>query len=473
MQFIKAPVSGNSTRTFLLIWFGQLISLVGSNMTSFGLGVWISQNTGSVTQYAITILCNLIPTTLTAPIAGAIVDRLDRRRIMIISDTCAGLSSLFVAVMFFSGRLEAVHIYVSTIITAVAGTFQAPAFQATITLLVPKERYKQAAGLLQLAEALGLLIAPPLAGLLLVTIRLQGIILLDFATLFFSLFTMLTVRFPALPTNGDHMTQDGMRPSILSEIIYGLKFIVKSPGFVAMTLYVVSFLQILFGFATALITPLVLSFADEFVFGLVIGAIGIGALVGGILMAVWGGFRSRTTTILVFAVPYGASLIAGGLRPDPVIGAVAGFTLGVAHSMVIGSNRVLWQVKVPAEIQGRVFSTRLLIAVASQAVGTLLAGPLADRVFTPFLAAPKALTGLIGVEPLLTISTSGPLARLIGSVIGFGPGRGIALMFVILGCLALISTGIAARSPAIRRLEREVPDAILIERPRPDELTAG
>lgn len=473
MTAIKSRSSAGGTRTFLLIWFGQLISLVGSNMTSFGLGVWISQNTGSVTQYAITILCNLIPTSLTAPIAGAIVDRFDRRKVMIISDTCAGLSSLFVAVMFFSGRLEAVHIYGSTIVTAIAGTFQAPAFQATITLLVPKERYKQAAGLLQLAEALGLLIAPPLAGLLLVTIRLQGIILLDFATLFFSLFTMLTVKFPSLPLNGDGLDENGNRRSILGEIIFGLRFILRSPGFVAMTLYVVAFLQILFGFATALITPLVLSFADEFVFGLVIGAIGIGALVGGVLMALWGGFKSRTTTILVFAVPYGLSLIAGGLRPDPVIGAIAGFTLGVAHSMVIGSNRVLWQIKVPAEIQGRVFSTRLLIAVASQSLGTLLAGPLADRVFTPFLESPKTLTGLLGFDPLLALSQPGWLSTTIGQLIGVGPGRGIALMFVILGCLALIATIVAARSPAIRRLERDVPDAITIERYRPDELPAG
>ncbi len=437
MSLVETKSDRKETRTFFVIWFGQLISLVGSNMTSFGLGVWISQTTGSVTQYAITILCTLVPTSLISPFAGAIVDRFDRRKIMIISDTMAGFSSLFIAVMFFTQQLQVTHIYIAAIVTAAAGTFQTPAYQATITLLVPKEQYRRAAGLLQLSEALGLLIAPPLAGLLLVTIRLEGIILLDFSTLFFSLFTLFRSRFPVPVSNGDPSQP---RPSILKEVFFGLKFILKWPGFMTLTFYVVFFMQLLFGFALALITPLVLSFANEAVFGIVVGVVGLGALAGGILTAVWEGPKKRTNGILMFAIPYALSLILGGLLPDARLVAFAGFLLAISHAMVSGFSRVLWQVKVAPEIQGRVFSTRLLIAVGAQAIGTLMAGPLADRFFGPMMMPDGALAGSIG------------------KIIGVGEGRGIGLMFIILGILAFIGTFVAFLNPYLRHLERDMPD---------------
>ena len=199
-------------------------------------------------------------------------------------------------------------------------------------------------------------------------------------------------------------------------------------------------MQLLFGFALALITPLVLSFANEAVFGIVVGVVGLGALAGGILTAVWEGPKKRTNGILMFAIPYALSLILGGLLPDARLVAFAGFLLAISHAMVSGFSRVLWQVKVAPEIQGRVFSTRLLIAVGAQAIGTLMAGPLADRFFGPMMMPDGALAGSIG------------------TIIGVGEGRGIGLMFIILGILAFIGTFVAFLNPYLRHLERDMPD---------------
>src|SRR3990172_2252777 len=161
-------------RVFSVIWFGQLVSTLGSGLTGFALGVWVYQQTHSVTLFALNMLAQTLPNVLLAPIAGALADRWDRRRVMLLSDVGAGLSTLAIALLFLSGRLEIWHVYIVTAVGAACTAFQWPAYSAATTMLVPKQQLGRAGGMVQIGEAMGQLISPALAGALFVAIGLGG-----------------------------------------------------------------------------------------------------------------------------------------------------------------------------------------------------------------------------------------------------------------------------------------------------------
>ena len=143
-------------RTFLLAWFGQMISLIGSGLTTFGLGVWVYERTGSVSEFAGIAIAAILPAIIISPFAGAIVDRYDRRNVMIVSDVCAALSTAAVAILLFTDNLQIWHIYLASVVSSATYAFQSPAYSASTTLLVPKQHYGRAAGLVSAAQGAAL-----------------------------------------------------------------------------------------------------------------------------------------------------------------------------------------------------------------------------------------------------------------------------------------------------------------------------
>jgi len=177
-------------RVFGVIWSGQLVSTIGSGLTGFALGVWIYQKTGSTTLFALNMLAFALPNLLVSPLAGALVDRWDRRWAMIFSDTGAGISTLVVALLFVSQRLEVWQVMLVTAAISAFSTFQWPAYSAATTMLVPKEQLGRASGMVQIGEAISQLISPALAGALFVTAGLGGVVLVDFVTYLFAVGTL-------------------------------------------------------------------------------------------------------------------------------------------------------------------------------------------------------------------------------------------------------------------------------------------
>ena len=173
-------------RVFLVVWLGQVVSVVGSGLTSFALGLWVYERTGSVTPYALTGLFAVLPSVLLSTLAGVLVDRWDRRRVMLLSDTGAGLATLAVALLFLTGRVQVWHIYLATAVSAAFSTCQRLAYTATTAQLVSKERLGRANGLVQFGQAASEILAPTLAGILLLTVKVQGVLLIDFATFLFA-----------------------------------------------------------------------------------------------------------------------------------------------------------------------------------------------------------------------------------------------------------------------------------------------
>ena len=194
---IEAPTTPTgSLRTFFVVWAGQLVSVLGTTMSAFAVQIWIYTETGSVTNLALVSLAFALPATLVSPFAGALVDRWDRRIVMIASDGITGLATLAIAALYVTDHLALWHVFVLVTIGSVGNAFQAPAWMASIPLLVPKAHLGRANGLVQFNDGVSLVMAPALAGVVLVVWGLGGMLLIDVATFLVAVGTLLIVRFP-------------------------------------------------------------------------------------------------------------------------------------------------------------------------------------------------------------------------------------------------------------------------------------
>src|SRR3972149_2950493 len=196
MSETVAVTPSTSMRTFFTVWGGQLVSILGSTMSAFGLQLWVYAETGSVTNLALAPRPSPPPAVLISPFAGALVDRWDRRKVMLASDAVAGVATLCVAGLYATDSLHLWHIYVLVAVGSMGSAFQAPAWLASIPLLVPKPHLGRANGLVQLNDGLSLVMAPALAGVVLVASGLGAILLIDVATFLFAVGTLAVVRFP-------------------------------------------------------------------------------------------------------------------------------------------------------------------------------------------------------------------------------------------------------------------------------------
>ena len=426
---------------------GQLVSILGSGLTSFAVGVRIYETSGSITQFSLFYIINFLPMTLLAPLAGALVDRWDRRRAMLLSDLGAGASTLLLWGMLVADdagvwTLHTWHLYIPLLLSAVFDTLRWPAYYATTSLLVPKQHLGRANGMVELANGASQIVTPVLAGALMRPIGLQGIILIDLVTFVFAVGTLLAVRFPrpapSVKTVG--------KPSLAQEIAVGWSFIRARPGLIRLMALVTLYFSVN-AMVTLLITPLVLSFADMKTLGMVASIAGTGMLAGALVMSAWGGPRRRVRGVLGFNLLAAVALLLAALPPSFALTAAAAALFLFTFPMLVSCSQAIWQTKVAPDIQGRVFAVRRTLSVVAVTAGTLLAGPLADRVFMPMMMP------------------GGPLAGTVGRVIGVGPGRGIALLLMILGVLVAIASVLAMLSPRLRNLEDELPDALPAQAP--------
>lgn len=429
-------ISTTGGRTFSIVWLGQLVSNMGSAMTSFGLAIWVFEQTGSATQLAVIVLAARLPMLLVSPFAGALIDRWDRRTAMILADSGAAAGTLATVLLLVTGNLETWHLYLTLSFSGVFQAFQFPAYSAATTLLVAREHYARASGLVQLAGSIGRIAAPALAAAIVVTSGLTTLFAIDFVTFLAAVGTLIVVRFPQAERS--MVTGKGLR-SLLGEARQGLDFILEKRALLVLML---SFVVVSFAFAfqSVLLIPLLLTMTSEQAAGIVVGLGGAGLVVGSIALTVWGGPNDRILGVYAPILAMGLGLVLIGIQPS-LITVVAGIILiNATHPIAGGSSQAIWQSKVPSELQGRVFAIRQVSAIASAPVAFLVAGTLADRLFEPLMA-----------------DRGGTLT----AVLGAGPGRGIGLMFVLGGLFVIGVVGVAYNLPHIRNLEAEVPDIAL------------
>lgn len=428
---------------FIIVWLGQLVSLLGSGLSNFALDVWVYQQTGSVTQLSFLILFTTLPVVIVSPFAGILVDHWNRRWVMIFCDTGAALTTLAIVGLLATGHLQVWHICLFSAVNSSFGTCQWSAYSAATTTLVPKAYLGRASGLTQLSQAVGQLLAPVLAGIFLSVIHLSGIFVLDLTTFLFGLLTLLLVRFPrhkAAPS--PPVSTTSFLSQALSQILYGFQYLKARNGLIALLFFFASS-NFLTGILQVLIYPLVLSVSSEAQLGMIMSVGGVGMLIGSILMSTWGNRQKKYIPMLFcFMLLNSLALILAGLAPSTLLFSTAAFLFFMGIPFINSCAQVIFQKKVSAEAQGRVFSFNNAITSSFLPLAYLTAGPLADKIF----------------EPLM--STQGPLSGTIGQFIGTGTGRGIGLMFIVLGGLNILLTIIAYQHAPLRLVEDKLPDAI-------------
>jgi len=424
-------------RIFLLLWFSQFVSGVGTGLGSFALGVWVYRQNASTTQFAMTSFVATCTALLVGPLAGVLADRWDRRKLIILGDAGAAVMTGLMALALYTGQMRLWYVYIIILFMVGFSALQGPALTASVSLLVPRRQLARASGLAQAAGIATGLVCPPLAGALIPIIDYHGVILIDITTFLFAFVVLLFIRLPRPPAETAHRE----RRSLLGDFLLGWTFLRQRPGLLsllglfAVTNFSIAIIQVL-------LTPLILSFGSAADLGFVRSAAAAGGLIGSLALSFWGGPRNRVAGILFFTLVRAPLLLLGALQPSVMLIAVATFLYMLLSPVSRGLSQVIWQTKVAHDVQGRVFAMSGLIASSMSPLAFLLAGPLTDRVFKPLLVA------------------GGPLAdTVVGQVIGVGPGRGVGLMFICLGLFNLLAVGLASLSPRLRNVETELPDA--------------
>jgi MFS transporter, DHA3 family, macrolide efflux protein len=426
---------------FTFVWTGQLVSVLASSASSFALTIWAYQTTGSANALGVVTTAFLVPFLVLSPIAGAMVDRYNRKLMMMMSDFTAATATVMILVLQATGGLHIWHLYLAAILSGLGNTFQWPAYSAAITTMVPKEQYQRANGMMSLVDSGPGVFAPILAGALYPIVGLTGILVIDIATFLFAIGTLLVVHIPTPPRSAEGVAAQS---HLLREAVFGFKYIFARKSLLGLALF---FVSLNFVNGMGLVAPFILARTgnDSASLGAVMSAAALGGVAAGLALSAWGGFKRRMTSILVgeFFIGFIGLFLFGMGRslafwiPTAALGSAAGF-------LSYAGSQAIWQAKVPPDLQGRVFSARRLIAWAAGPITPVLAGAIADYV----------------TEPAMTSDTW--LAHAFGWLVGTSPGAGLGLQYVLAGVVhTLIFLVVLLFVPVVRNLEDLVPDYVM------------
>lgn len=421
-------------QAFRTLWIGQATAELGAGLTSFALGVWAYQQTGSAMQFAVIVACRLMPGLLVAPIGGTLIDRWNLRAALLFAHVGALCGAVCTMLLLALGLLQIWHLYVITASMSAVTSLRWPAFTSATTMLVPREQLGRAAGAAQLGESTAQLLAPALGGLLLGMIGLWGVVTLEVLALVVAIVTCVATRIPRASRPPRSIAGQGM----LAEMIEGGAFLRHHHGLLGL-LGLACILTSAVSFLEVLSAPIVLAVGSSAEFGVVRSVAGAGMLVGSLAVIAWGGPRRHVRAIVLFQAALGLFMVAMGVARTVGPMAVAGFCGLLCVPVVNASAQTVWQTKVELHLQGRVFALRRVTGLF-RSLALLLAGVLADDVCQPYID---------GLGP------EAPLAW----IIGVGDGRGSALVLAGMGVLTLTITVLAYAYRPLREIERALPDA--------------
>ncbi|MGJ3251631.1 MAG: MFS transporter [Elainellaceae cyanobacterium] len=406
-------------RTFTLIWFGQLVSTIGSKMTWFALTIWAWEVTGSATALALVGFFSQMPRIPITLVAGLIVDRFNRKQLMILGDTVAALSTVGIGLLFLTDSLQIWHIYGAAMLNGGFGQIQSLAYQTSISSMVSPHHLTRANSMNSTVHYGSAIFGPAVAGVLYPLIGLMGILLIDLVTFGVAIATLLSV----------HISQPVPQPTPeietrLAKLTFGFREVWRQPSLRSLLLITAAF-WFFHDLGGAIYDPMILARTSSSaqILASTASAAGIGGVTGAILLSFWGGPKRRVTGMLAGFIGAGLSKTVFGLGRVPQIWIPAQFCSSLHFPLLGSSETALWMTQVTPEKQGRVFAANALVLQGTSAIATLMAGPLADQMFEPLLMpGQKLLPGL-------------------DHIFGVGPGAGMAVLYVLCSlCMMLIGS---------------------------------
>ena len=424
---------------FAIVFVGQLISVIATQMTGFALTLWIYKQTSSATALGLAQVFFIVPFLIISPIAGVMVDRYNRKMMMMVSDIGAGLAMSVLLLLQALGMLQLWHLYAANVAIGLVNAFQWPAYSAAITTMVSKKQLGRANGMMSLIDAGPGVIAPLLAGALIGIIKLTGILLIDVVTYGIAILSLAMVFVPQ-PVR----TEEGekAKSNIWKESIFGFKYIFARRGLLGLLcIFLVG--NLFSGIAGTLFAPVILARTgnNSVLMGTVQSTAAVAAVAGGLVMSAWGGFKRRINGVALgwlLSSLFGMTLF--GFGRGLAIWIPTAMCMTVFGALINGSSQAIWQSKVEPDVQGRVFASRRLIAWITQPITPIIAGTLADYV----------------LEPAMKTQTT--LSNIFGPYFGIGPGAGMGLLITLCGIGCVLTAVIAYSLPVIRHVEDSVPD---------------
>lgn len=420
--------TGTGFGKFLFLWSGQFISAIGSGLTSFGLGIYVLQQTGQTSAMALVTLLAFMPSLLLSPVAGVLADRYDRRLLMVLGDSLSATGLIYILLCMMNGGAQLWQICIGVTVSSVFSSLLDPAYKATITDMLTEEQYTKASGFVQIAGSAKYLISPVFAGLLLAVTDVKLLLIIDICTFFVTLPTTLVVR-SGLISKKSEQTQ-----AFIQEFKEGWKAVSGRRG-VLILVIMTSVMTFFIGFIETLAMPMILAFSSSTVLGTLETVMASGMLVSSAIIGMLAIRRNFVRMLAVSLFCSGLSIAAFGLRENVILIGLSGFMFFAMLPFTNTALDYLVRTNIDNSVQGRAWSLIGLLSQLGFVAAYMLAGVLADYVFTPLLVQ------------------GGVLADSVGRIIGTGNGRGMGLLIIIAGLLLSAASIIISRLKSIHSLE--------------------
>lgn len=448
-------------RTFLLLWITQSFSSFGSAMTSYSLVIWSYTQKGSALMTALLMVSTYTPYVILSIFAGALSDRWNKKATMLVCDSVAAVSTVVMFILLKNGLLEIWHLYLINAVNGLMNTVQSPASEVAVSRILPKKHYQRVGGLRYFSNALNSIFVPVIATAVIGLFGLTAVVAIDLATFSAAFLVLaLAIKIPEPDRNSEIETENAEsvpenqgnpaeklktdsenqaeKPGFMDSVKDGIMFLKNERGLFCMIMFLSS-INLIASIYSAALPAMVLSkgIGGQKALGLVNSVIGISMLIGSVLASAVPAPKNRVRTIfLCLFISMGTENIMLALGHSPLVWCVGGFLGYILIPLMSTNLDAIMRLRVPDEIQGRVYSVRNTFQFFTIPAGYFLGGFLVDKVFEPFMARFAAGTFL---------------ERIFGS----GKGSGAALLFFVIAFAGVAVCIIFRTSRSIRALEKE------------------
>lgn len=378
------PELVNWKKRFFTIWSGQAVSMLGSRLAGFAFVWYLTATTGSATVLAMGTLFSMLPDVIITPIAGALVDRLNRKTVLIVFDALTALVTLILALLFAFTEVQIWQIYLVFFLRSTFGSFQWTAMLTSTSLMVPKEQLARVSGMNQTLNGIMGILAPPMGAFLVGILSMSGILMIDVVTALLAIVPLFFFHLPQPVRSKAQKDDNGkIKFNLWHDLVEGFRYVGTLPGLM-MIILIAMLINFVVSPAFSLLPILVTGYFQKGAIdlGIMESVFSIGFVVGCVLLSIWGGFKNRLVTTMSFLILMGISITLIGFVPANLFYLATSFLVlaGITNPLVNGPLMAALQARVDPEKQGRVFSLLHAGAVLATPIGLAIAGPVSDAI---------------------------------------------------------------------------------------------